>query len=142
LGRTTLHQVEKQRPCHELLVGVNRIRAGLSLAFVIFAMAHREFTDSAGRSWNVWSVVPERAERRRHSGDVDHAAERRHTENKEFRVPLGEQWTRGWLAFETKGEKRRLAPIPEHWETASEEQLDRMLERAEQIRRPPRRLAE
>jgi hypothetical protein len=104
-------------------------------------MAHREFTDTLGRSWNVWSVVPERAERRRRPDVVARAAERRLRHNKEFRVPLGEQWVDGWLAFETKGEKRRLAPIPHDWEAATEEQLHRLLERAEQIR-PPRRLAE
>ena len=104
-------------------------------------MAHREFTDSIGRAWNVWSVVPERAERRRKGTETSPAADRRVHQDGEFRVPLGEQWTQGWLAFETKGEKRRLAPIPDDWETATAEQLGRMLERADQIRRP-RRLAE
>lgn len=104
-------------------------------------MAHREFTDPFGRSWNVWSVIPERAERRRRAGSESRETERRHRKNKEFRVPLAEQWIDGWLAFETKGEKRRLAPIPDEWEVATDEQLHRMLERAEQIR-PPRRLAE
>jgi hypothetical protein len=104
-------------------------------------MAHREFTDTFGRNWNVWSVVPERAERRRRDGAAVRGAERRHGKSKEFRVPLAEQWVDGWLAFETKGEKRRLAPIPDDWEAATDEQLHRMLERAEQIR-PPRRLAE
>jgi hypothetical protein len=105
-------------------------------------MAHKEFLDSVGRNWNVWSVIPERAERRRHAGDATHVDDRRRQKNGEFRVPLGEQWTNGWLAFETKGEKRRLAPIPNDWETANDEQLDRMLERAERIRRPPRRLSD
>lgn len=104
-------------------------------------MAHREFTDSIGRVWNVWSVVPERAERRRKSSEASGVAERRQHQDREFRVPLGEQWTHGWLAFETKGEKRRLAPIPDDWETATGEQLGRMLERADPIRRP-RRLAD
>lgn len=104
-------------------------------------MAHREFKDSVGRNWNVWSVIPERAERRRTAAGTERAAERRQRQSKEFRVPLGEQWSKGWLAFETKGEKRRLAPIPDEWELATDEQLDRMLERAEEIRRP-RRLAE
>ena len=104
-------------------------------------MAHREFTDEFGRQWNVWSVIPERPERRRRDGSATRAMERRHRKAKEFRVPLAEQWIDGWLAFETKGEKRRLAPIPDEWEVATDEQLHRMLERAEQIR-PPRRLAE
>jgi hypothetical protein len=105
-------------------------------------MAHREFTDAIGRSWNVWSVVPERAERRRKGTETTPSAERRHRQEREFRVPLGEQWTRGWLAFETKGEKRRLAPIPEGWDLATDEQLTALLQRAEAIPRPPRRLAE
>jgi hypothetical protein len=105
-------------------------------------MAHREFTDGIGRSWNVWSVVPERAERRREGTETTRPGERRHTRDREFRVPLGDPWTRGWLAFETRGEKRRLAPIPDDWDLATDEQLAGLLERAEHIQRPPRRLAE
>jgi len=29
----------------------------------------------------------------------------------------------GWLCFESQGEKRRLAPVPEHWEKANERML-------------------
>jgi hypothetical protein len=29
----------------------------------------------------------------------------------------------GWLCFESQGEKRRLAPVPEHWEKANEQML-------------------
>jgi hypothetical protein len=106
-------------------------------------MAHREFTDAIGRRWNVWSVIPERAERRRHDGDGNRAYERRDRQkNNEFRVPLGERWTHGWLAFETKGEKRRLAPIPDNWELVADDELLHLLDKAEHIRRPPRRLAE
>jgi hypothetical protein len=104
-------------------------------------MAHREFIDELGRPWTVWSVIPERAERRRHADEVEPHSERRRGGNQEFRVPLGEQWIDGWLAFETKGEKRRLAPIPEDWELSTDEQLQRMLQRAERIR-PSRRLAD
>ena len=108
---------------------------------MIPTMAHREFTDLLGRSWNVWSVVPERPERRRRDAAAQLETERRRRQHQEFRVPLGERWTNGWLAFETKGEKRRLAPIPDHWEVATDEQLHELLERAEHIR-PTRRLAE
>jgi hypothetical protein len=105
-------------------------------------MAHREFTDAIGRNWNVWTVIPERAERRRKGTETTRSAERRHTPDQGFRVPLGDQWTHGWLAFETKGEKRRLAPIPVDWESATDEELTALLQRAERIERPPRRLAE
>jgi hypothetical protein len=42
----------------------------------------------------------------------------------------------GWLAFEPAGggEKRRLAPIPARWESATEEELERMLARADPVR--------
>jgi hypothetical protein len=36
---------------------------------------------------------------------------------------LAQQWTGGWLAFETLGEKRRLAPYPAEWADFTEEQL-------------------
>lgn len=97
--------------------------------------------DLLGRSWTVWSVVPERPERRRHDAEAQRESDRRRRQHQEFRVPLGERWTNGWLAFETKGEKRRLAPIPDDWELAPEDQLNQLLEQAEQIR-PTRRLAE
>lgn len=118
------------------------MRIGLSLAIHPGAMAHREFRDPTGRRWDVWSVIPERAERRRQTAALPSTAERRRQADSEYRVPLGEQWTRGWLAFETRGEKRRLAPIPDGWEQASDAELDAMRERATPIARPPRRLAE
>jgi hypothetical protein len=116
-------------------------RGGLSLAVSILLMAHREFMDGIGRHWDVWSVVPERAERRQRESD-DHVLERRDRENHEFRVPLSEPWTHGWLAFETKGEKRRLAPIPDNWDLGTDEQLHRLLDQAGLIAYKPRRLAE
>lgn len=104
-------------------------------------MAHRQFKDSHGRDWDVWTVVPERAERRSRTVAPEQP-ERRSAQDHEYRVPIGDQWARGWLAFETKGEKRRLAPIPDYWEVAPEDELERLLERASPIARTPRRLAE
>lgn len=106
-------------------------------------MAHREFKDSYGRQWDVWSVIPERAERRRRAEGGQAPIERRHRAgDAEYRVPLGDQWIHGWLAFETKGEKRRLAPIPQEWERLDDDALRAMCEQATPIKRPPRRLAE
>lgn len=106
-------------------------------------MAHRQFKDAHGRTWDAWSVIPERAERRSANSepDFDIEEERRSREDPEFRVPLGERWTRGWIAFETKGEKRRLAPIPEAWDTLADGELAELCERA-QLVSPSRRLAE
>jgi len=106
-------------------------------------MAHRQFKDAHGRTWDAWTVIPERAERRSSHADADIEVERerRVKEDPEFRVPLGPQWTNGWLAFETKGEKRRLAPIPESWESMNDEDIAELCERA-QLVTPSRRLAE
>jgi hypothetical protein len=35
------------------------------------------------------------------------------------------QMAAGWLCFESDGEKRRLAPVPEHWDQADEDALAR-----------------
>lgn len=89
-------------------------------------MALREFTDSTGRRWRVWDIRPEQM----------HAATRAedHLQNV----------INGWLAFEPAagGEKRRLAPIPARWDSATVPELEAMLERAEPARNegaPPRR---
>ncbi len=92
-------------------------------------MPLREFTDSAGRRWRVWDIRPEQM----------HAATRAedHLQNV----------INGWLAFEPAagGAKRRLAPIPARWDSATEAELEAMLERAEPARHeaatPPRESA-
>ena len=81
-------------------------------------MGLREFTDDEGRRWRVWDIRPEQM----------HAATRAedHLQNV----------INGWLAFEPAGggEKRRLAPIPPQWESATEPELASMLQRAEPAR--------
>jgi hypothetical protein len=81
-------------------------------------MALREFTDSTGRGWRVWDIRPEQM----------HAATRAEDHLQSV--------INGWLAFEPAagGEKRRLAPIPARWDTATEVELEAMLERAEPAR--------
>ena len=91
-------------------------------------MAHREFIDSIGRRWDVWTVIPEFAERRRGAPAELPFVDRRRRE--EFRVPLGSKWSGGWLAFSTTGERRRLAPYPENWTELSGEELEALCERA------------
>ena len=101
---------------------------------VVEAMGYRTFTDPEGRSWEVWLVYPSAAERRRsdrrvtpsnssYTGKERRATTRRvNPFHRESAVPPG--FENGWLCFEnSKGEKRRLAPVPENWETASVSQL-------------------
>jgi hypothetical protein len=72
----------------------------------------REFRDRNGVEWRAWSVIPGRAS----------AKVQRH---------LGEMRS-GWLAFETLDGKsrRRLVPFPSHWMSATDEELQRLLEKA------------
>jgi hypothetical protein len=80
-------------------------------------MSHRVLTDTAGSSWQVWSVFP----MGQRSAPV---------------LTVAPQYASGWLAFERVGpaegtaEKRRLAPIPERWVEASESELLALLAQA------------
>ena len=80
-------------------------------------MAYREFVDSRGRSWRVWSTVPLAGSR------------------------LNGGFDQGWLTFEcTNSDRtaplRRLVPIPMDWETAPSDKLEGMCESAEVVARP------
>lgn len=82
-------------------------------------MALREFVDSVGVPWKVWMVMPAEMSDRlaRLSGA---AAERR----------------KPWLAFQSaEGEKRRLVPVPDGWESCDDYTLERWAMRAVQV--PP-----
>ena len=74
-------------------------------------MAIRDFTDSAGVTWRVWSTTPARGAVFEHS----HKA--------------------GWLTFESAEVRKRLAPIPPGWEEATVERLDLMCRAADVVRR-------
>lgn len=69
-------------------------------------MALRSFTDSQGQGWRVWNVVPQ----------YDTARD-------EDTLTPGLQG--GWLCFERDGHKRRLSPIPDGWEGAEADALER-----------------
>jgi hypothetical protein len=87
---------------------------------LVSGMAYREFVDTNGVSWRVWSTVPSAGSRLR--GGFD----------------------QGWLTFErtspdsspTPKPLRRLVPIPADWETAPESRLDLMCRSAEEVARP------
>jgi hypothetical protein len=104
-------------------------------------MSHRAYTDSLGRHWDVWSVQPEYAERRRTTPGAGTPVVPERRARNTFRVPLGKTWAAGWLVFETKGEKRRLAPVPPNWTELTDVELDRLRERA-MIASTTRRLIE
>ena len=87
---------------------------------------HRQFTDAEGRSWDVWEVIPQMAERR--EGHTDVPVERRADSKPRASLPV--EMRAGWLAFESRHERRRLAPAPQGWELLSDGELVELLERA------------
>src|SRR5678815_1154518 len=105
-------------------------------------MAHRVLVDSIGRAWDVWDVHPEFGERRREAGETPPETDERRRRT-QHRVAFAGRWRDGWLAFETKNEKRRLAPIPAGWDRLSDQDVQRLLEAADVIAtRGRRRLCE
>ena len=110
-------------------------------------MSYRTFLDSSGRRWEVWLVTPAAAERRRadrraRPGGADDAfdgfADRRRTPERRkspFRrnVVVATEYSNGWLCFESEGEKRRLAPVPEGWHEAGPDRLSTWLQAAKRV---------
>jgi hypothetical protein len=100
-------------------------------------MSYRNFLDPEKRPWGVWLVLPTAVERRRGERRVAKGStaaaykgiERRtNPSRRRSSFPLGPGvdpgYEKGWLCFENEErEKRRLVPIPEDWERASDEQL-------------------
>jgi hypothetical protein len=76
-------------------------------------MPLREFMDEGGTTWLAWSTSP------RSGANVRTA------------------YAHGWLSFQAEGgeDRRRLAPVPQGWETASEDELRTYLGRAGQPER-------
>jgi hypothetical protein len=72
----------------------------------------RDFVDSAGVHWQVWSTVPA-------MGGVAGG----------FR--------QGWLTFSSPSERRRLAPIPPNWENAGEPELRAFVKQATPAKQTP-----
>ena len=80
-------------------------------------MAYREFEDADGRRWEAWDIYPGSVTPRRTG----------------FTLP--EELREGWLAFQSEGESRRLAPIPGTWPVLAESDLAVLLHRAKLIPR-------
>jgi hypothetical protein len=72
---------------------------------------HRVVADERGVQWDVFAVYPE-ARASEHS-------------------KLKGTYSKGWLCFDSVGEKRRLSPIPNEWQRLKDEELARLAERAE-----------
>ena len=106
-------------------------------------MSYRTFVDGNGSCWQVWDSQPTKMERRvsadrrkpryyawggteRRSG-----TDRRTTSQR--RIILSEGYGAGWLTFESLTEKRRLIPIPAHWEDLTQADLRALCDRAKRV---------
>ena len=70
----------------------------------------REFSDDAGTPWQVVQVEPDSA------GDRPDL--------------LPPSMRGGWLVFDSRGERRRLSPVPADWESLPEQRLLMLCESA------------
>lgn len=97
-------------------------------------MAYKVFNAPDGTKWEVWMVMPTSMERRHgeefasaaSSGGSESAAgvANRRRADEGPRTVVSPGYENGWLCFESKsGEKRRLVPVPDGWETAPAEKL-------------------
>lgn len=80
-------------------------------------MPLRDFRDSQGTQWTVWSVAPS------------------FTLLPSVAGAEGQPLDQGWLCFESDTEKRRLAPVPEQWEKLDAGALGELLARAHPVAR-------
>lgn len=84
-------------------------------------MSVREFTDSRGVEWRAWDVMPG------HLHPV--------TRGEDYLGAL----QHGWLAFESRTEKRRLeAPYPSEWRSLPLRELEELCRRATPVRKLPK----
>ena len=109
-------------------------------------VSYRTFVDSAGKRWEVWLVTPAAAERRKAdrrragsgSGDFPAVSDRRRTPERRRNpfhrtVEVASEYSSGWLCFESEGDKRRLAPVPDGWYEAGPATMATWLANAKRV---------
>jgi hypothetical protein len=109
------------------------------------AVSYRTFLDNTGKRWEVWLVTPAAAERRKvdrrvaqADSNVELTFDRRRTPERRrgpFRrsVSVASEFSNGWLCFESEGEKRRLAPVPDGWAEAGPDRMSTWLQTAKRV---------
>lgn len=105
-------------------------------------MENKTFVDVMGTEWRVWEVYPRLVERRLMR---ERRVERRGSEERRH-VPVGRptlprQILGGWLAFQSRHERRRVLPVPDDWESMSDRELQALLAHSQLSSRPRRPVA-
>lgn len=99
-------------------------------------MPYKIFNAPDGTKWEVWMVMPTTTERRHGEGLAQATAasgstnsgttgvtDRRRADSGPRSV-VSPGFENGWLCFESSsGDKRRLVPVPDGWETATADKL-------------------
>jgi hypothetical protein len=94
-------------------------------------MAHRRLQDDGGRWWDVWDTRPTIIDRRAGRDRRTRGRNRDDRRTKsEARVTVDPEYRNGWLAFQSGEEWRRLAPVPDSWETLPDAELRVLLIKA------------
>jgi hypothetical protein len=107
-------------------------------------MPYRTFVDSDGSYWQVWDSLPTKVERRMAAADrrqpqrvawrgSDRRSGMDRRTTRQRRITLSQGYGGGWLTFESLKDKRRLIPIPSHWEDLSQDELRSLCERARRV---------
>ncbi|MDQ3674916.1 MAG: hypothetical protein M3365_11120 [Gemmatimonadota bacterium] len=109
-------------------------------------MPYKLFDAPDGTKWEVWVVMPTAAERRQvqrrkvssalsgYRGPERRISVDRRREDSSGRTLVSPGFEHGWLCFESaSGEKRRLVPIPDGWESATPEELWAWCESANEV---------
>jgi hypothetical protein len=96
----------------------------------------RTVRDASGTEWQVWEVHAMLEERRRsRERRQSRGPDRGRRTNAVDVAGLVRESLGGWLVFRSSGERRRLVPVPWHWETMSDEALVAALRDATHTRR-------
>jgi hypothetical protein len=106
-------------------------------------MSYRTFVDGNGSYWQVWDSQPTKMERRMSAdrrqpryyawGGTERRSGTDRRTTSQRRIILSEGYGAGWLTFESLTEKRRLIPIPAHWEDLPQADLRALCDRAKRV---------
>lgn len=98
-------------------------------------MGYREFKDANGATWKVWDVTPDqRIFVKRRTPAAGHASlPERTLEQALIASDVTPSRERGWLAFQSADQNRRLSPIPSGWENASDVEMREYLTQASHV---------